>query len=176
MSLAHPFSIMTLADGVGQILFTPCPGTKEVDLHTSLEQLTAAGASAILTLMPKDEMQRNAVTDLPELCAELGLQWFHLPIEDDQAPEKAFRDAWQVAKSTVHDVLDAGKNIVIHCKGGTGRTGLVAAQILLERGIPIDEVIERVRSIRPNALQIPAHQVYIQQVAQDIVENALLTL
>ncbi len=175
MSLAHPFSAMTLDDGVGNILFTPCPGTKEVDLQTSLEQLAAAGASAVLTLMPKDEMQRNAVTDLPEICAQLGLQWFHLPIEDDHAPEQEFYNAWQIAKTKIHALLDAGKSIAIHCKGGTGRTGLVTAQILLERGIPVDEVIARVRAIRPNALQIPAHQVYIQQIARDIVENALAT-
>ena len=172
MSLAHPFSSMTIADGAGHILFTPCPGTKDVGLQVSLEQLAAAGASAILTLMPKEEMQRNAVVDMPELCAQLGLQWFHLPIEDDHAPEQEFTAAWSIAKEKVHALLASGKSIAIHCKGGSGRTGLVAAQILLERGVSLDEVIERVRAIRPNALQVPAHQTYIQQVAQHIIENA----
>ncbi len=172
MSLVHPFTSMAIADGVGNILFTPCPGTKEVGLQVSLEQLATAGASAILTLMPKEEMQRNAVVDMPELCAQLGLQWFHLPIEDDHAPEQEFTAAWNVAKEKVHALLASGKSIAIHCKGGSGRTGLVAAQILLERGVSLDEVIERVRAIRPNALQVPVHQTYIQQVAQHIIENA----
>lgn len=164
MSLAHPFTPLNL-DGGGQILFTPCPGTKEVGLQLSLEQLAEAGAAAVLTLMPKDEMQRNAVTDLPELCAQLGLQWFHLPIEDDHAPEQPFQDAWLLAKEKIHALVNAGKTIAIHCKGGSGRTGLVAAQILLERGLPLNEVIDRVRAIRPNALQIPAHQEYINKLA-----------
>lgn len=172
MSLAHPFSTMPVADGIGHILFTPCPGTKEVGLQTSLEQLAAAGASAILTLMPREEMQRNAVMDLPELGERVGLQWFHLPIEDDHAPEEAFADAWQVAKAPVHTLLNEGKSIAIHCKGGSGRTGLVAAQILLERGVPLEDVIERVRAIRPNALQVPAHQTYIESVAEALKKNA----
>ena len=172
MSLVHPFSVMTIGDGAGNILFTPCPGTKEVGLQVSLEQLAAAGASAILTLMPKEEMQRNAVVDMPELCAQLSLQWFHLPIEDDHAPEQEFTTAWDIASEKVHALLASGKSIAIHCKGGSGRTGLVAAQILLERGVSLDEVIERVRAVRPSALQIPAHQTYIQQIAQHIIENA----
>lgn len=168
MSSAHPFTSLIINDDVGQILFTPCPGTKEVGLQNSLEQLATAGATAILTLMPKDEMQRNAVIDLPELCAQLRLEWFHLPIEDDHAPEQPFEEAWQLARVKIHALVNAGKTIAIHCKGGSGRTGLVAAQILLERGIPLDEVVSRVKAIRPNALQIPAHQEYIARIAQKI--------
>jgi protein-tyrosine phosphatase len=173
MPLVHPFTSLIINDEVGQILFTPCPGTKEVGLQNSLEQLAAAGATAILTLMPKDEMQRNAVIDLPELCAQLGLEWFHLPIEDDHAPEQPFQDAWQSASAKIHALVNAGKAIAIHCKGGSGRTGLVAAQILLERGIPLDEVIERVRAIRPNALQIPVHQEYIANTAEQLARASI---
>ncbi len=173
MSLAHPFSPLVINDDVGQLLFTPCPGTKDVGLQQSLEQLAAAGASAILTLMPQDEMQRNAVIDLPELCAQLGLEWFHLPIEDDHAPEQLFQEAWQQSRERIHALVNDGKSIAIHCKGGSGRTGLVAAQILLERGLPLDEVIERVRAIRPNALQIPAHQEYITNTAKQLAPASM---
>ena len=168
MSPVHPFTPLTINDTAGHLLFTPCPGTKEVGLQQSLEQLAAAGAVAILTLMPQEEMQRNAVIDLPELCAQLGLEWFHLPIEDDHAPEQPFQDAWRNAKEKIHELVDIGKTIAIHCKGGSGRTGLVAAQILLERGLPLDEVIARVRAIRPNALQVSAHQEYVAELAQQI--------
>lgn len=173
MSLTHPFSPLVINDDAGQLLFTPCPGTKDVGLQQSLEQLAAAGASAIFTLMPQDEMQRNAVIDLPELCAQLGLEWFHLPIEDDHAPEQLFQDAWNQSRERIHALVNGGKSIAIHCKGGSGRTGLVAAQILLERGLPLDEVIERVRAIRPNALQIPAHQEYITNTAKQLAPASM---
>ena len=165
--MKHPFDILPLESGAN-LIFTPCPGTKAVELQASLEQLASAGAVAILTLMPIEEMQRNAVNDLPALCASLGLQWFHLPIEDDRAPEQAFQTSWQLAKGKIHALVESGKSIAIHCKGGSGRTGLVAAQILLERGVPLEQVIDKVRAVRPNALQLPAHQAYINQTAQEV--------
>lgn len=46
------------------------------------------------------------------------------------------------------------KTIAIHCKGGTGRTRLVAAFILNSAGYTKEEVYNRVQSIRPKALAI----------------------
>lgn len=166
--MKHPFNFLQLDNGAA-LLFTPCPGTQQVELKTSLAQLVEAGASAVLTLMPSEEMERNQVTDLPNFCAELKLQWFHLPIEDDHAPEQEFNLAWQANHKKIHALLKNGHKLVIHCKGGTGRTGLVAAQILLERGLMLDEVVDRVRSIRPKALKIPAHLAYIQQLSKSLV-------
>ncbi|MGV8837977.1 hypothetical protein, partial [Cellvibrio sp.] len=53
----------------------------------------------------------SGVIDLPELCAKLGLEWFHLPIEDDHAPEQLFQDAWQNAREKIHALVNAGKSI-----------------------------------------------------------------
>lgn len=166
MSLVHPFAALIIDATSGQLLLTPCPGSKEVSLRSSLEQLAAAGAAAVITLMPSDEMQNNAVADLPELCTQLGLTWFHLPVEDDHAPEQPFEQAWQAAQDKIHALLDAGESIAIHCKGGTGRTGMLAAKILLQRGIPLNDVIERVRAVRPNALTIPLQLDYISNITQ----------
>lgn len=168
--MQHPFDLLPLGNGAN-LMFTPCPGTQTANLPDSLQQLAAAGACAVLTLMPSEEMQRNAVLDLPEICAQLQLQWFHLPIEDDHAPERAFADAWQLAKGEIHGLLDSGKTIAIHCKGGTGRTGMVAAKILLERGLGLDDVITQVRAVRPKALRIALQLDYITQIANEDAAN-----
>lgn len=157
----HPFDFLPLGHGNGGLILTPCPGTKGVQLATALEQLQAAGADAIVTLMPGLEMIGNAVTALPELCQKRGLQWFHLPIEDDRAPEADFAVAWQTQRQAVHDLLDSGKWLAIHCKGGSGRTGLLAAQILVERGWSKSAVIAAVKALRPNALSLAVHQAYL---------------
>lgn len=168
MTLAHPFVALKIDENLGELLLTPCPGTQEVDLHLSLEQLAQAGVQGLLTLMPTEEMQRNQVEAMPEICAALGIRWFHLPVEDDHAPEHEFESAWRAARKSVHQIINGGGNITIHCKGGTGRTGTVAARILLERGLPLDEVIERVRSVRPKALQISKQLDYIRSVAASL--------
>lgn len=157
----HPFDLLALPQKGAGLLLTPCPGTKGVEPGESLDQLKAAGATALITLMPKSEMARNGVVDLDEWCTERGLSWLHLPIDDEQAPADDFRKAWEVQRTTVHELLDAGRVIAIHCKGGSGRTGLMAAQILVERGATKDQATAVVRSLRPNALQLPVHQAYL---------------
>ncbi len=161
----HPSDLLPInPEGAGLIL-TPCPGTRGVDAATSLEQLHAAGADALITLMPEAEMASNGVSDLAQLCADRGVQWFHLPIEDEHAPEEDFAAAWQTQRAAVHQLLDAGKKIAIHCKGGSGRTGLMAAQILLERGGSQDDAVAAVKALRPNALSLVVHQEHLLQVA-----------
>ena len=62
------------------------------------------------------------------------MKWFHLPIRDDEGPTEIFLSAWKKVGNEVHQLLNNGYSIAIHCKGGSGRTGLLAGQIMLERG------------------------------------------
>ncbi|WP_375055398.1 tyrosine-protein phosphatase [Zobellella sp. DQSA1] len=158
----HPFDYLSLGEGQGRLILTPCPGTKEATLDASLTQLGEAGAAAVLTLMPEAEMEKHRVTAMPELCRALGLAWFHLPVEDDAAPEGAFEQAWSEARDEVLALLAQGRDIAIHCKGGSGRTGLMAAIILLALEVPLSEAVQRVQALRPKALCLPAHRSYIE--------------
>lgn len=161
---AHPHDFLPLnSQGAGLIL-TPCPGSKGVEPGTALVQLKAAGADAVITLMPDAEMASNAVSNLADLCSRIGLQWFHLPIEDEHAPEEEFAVAWSALRPAVHQLLDTDKRVVIHCKGGSGRTGLMAAQILVERGWSVDEATAVVKGMRPNALSLGVHQDYLARL------------
>ncbi|WP_291992050.1 dual specificity protein phosphatase family protein [Candidatus Accumulibacter sp. ACC003] len=160
----HPYDLLPLPGCRGGLLLTPCPGTTSVATETALLELKAAGAEALITLMPEAEMARNSVTDLPTLCAGHGLQWFHLPIDDDQAPAAEFALAWQAQRAAVQELLDAGKKIAVHCKGGSGRTGLLAAQILVERGCSKDDAIVAVKELRPKALSLAVHQDYLARL------------
>jgi len=162
--IPHPYDLLPLNPKGAGLMLTPCPGTRGVDPGAALAQLQTAGADALITLMPDAEMARNAVTHIGELCAKIGWQWFHFPVEDDHAPEEAFAVAWSAHRSSVHQLLDAGKKIAIHCKGGSGRTGLIAAQILVERGQSVDEATAAIKAIRPNALSLASHRDYLARL------------
>lgn len=157
----HPADLLPLDREGGGLILTPCPGTKGVPPGVALVQLKAVGAGAVITLMPEDEMASNAVANLGELCAAAGLQWFHLPIADDHPPGADFAAAWEAQRSAVHQLLDTGGRIAIHCKGGSGRTGLMAAQILIERGRSKDEARAAFKALRPKALSLDVHQDYL---------------
>jgi protein-tyrosine phosphatase len=163
--VTHPYDILPLPEG-GGLIFTPCPGTKEVDLRSALQDLRAAGASAVITLMPSHELQENNATDLPAVCAELGMSWFHFPVEDDAAPSDEFASQWALYSAAILQMLDEGKTIAVHCKGGSGRTGLMIANLLLARQMPLDEAMAQVQAIRPKSLRIPAHLAHLQAFAE----------
>ena len=157
----HPYDILPLAAG-GGLIFTPCPGTKGVGLEESLAQLKRAGAQAVISLTPSAEMARLEVEALPLACRDQDLDWFHLPIEDDSAPAAGFARAWAAGRGPVHAILDRRGLVAIHCKGGSGRTGLMAAIILLERGVGRERATALVQGLRPKALRLQVHQDCLQ--------------
>lgn len=159
---SHPFDTLPLPQG-GSLIFTPCPGTKGIDLATSVAQLGAAGAAGVITLMTDQEMAHNEVTALPSVCSEHNLKWFHLPVQDDMAPEAEFEQAWSEHKQQINSILDQNGTLAVHCKGGSGRTGLMVAIILLDRGYSFEQVTAMVKGMRPNALKKQPHIDYLAQ-------------
>ena len=156
--MKHPFDILPLSSG--QLIFTPCPGTKDASLHDSLAQLKAAGAAALITLMPAQELTQNNADNIGAICNELGLQWFQLPIEDDCAPEQPFEQAFAAHKAAILALLQNGQAVAIHCKGGSGRTGLMAAILMTQLGYSKADATAQVQSLRPKALGLAVHQAY----------------
>jgi protein-tyrosine phosphatase len=158
--IMHPFDILNLDNGA-RLIFTPCPGTREASLQASLKTLQAAGADALVTLMPNTELTRFKVDALPAECEALGLAWFQLPVEDDCAPEAPFAAAFASHKAALLARLAAGQTLVIHCRGGSGRTGLMAAILLLESGYAPAAVKGMVQGLRPKALTLTPHVNYL---------------
>jgi len=156
----HPYDILILPDS-GRFIFTPCPGTKGVDLATSISQLHQAGADAIITMMSDEELAKFEVSDLPEVVKQNDMTWFHFPVEDDAAPDDKFEQSWQYRKSEVLSMIKQGKCIAIHCRGGSGRTGFMAAVIMRELGMDEKQATDLVKSLRPNSLKLPVHTKYL---------------
>lgn len=165
MSL-HPTFPLSLEQGSAQLILMPCPGTKDVDLTASLTQLKDNGVSAVVTLMTSAELNALSLDEISNITRSLGMQWFHLAIEDDCAPDTHFSKSWEVAGPAIHALLTKGEHIAIHCKGGSGRTGLVSGQILVERGEKLPLVIDKIQKLRPNALKLAKHIEYIKLVEQ----------
>ncbi|MDX1751204.1 MAG: dual specificity protein phosphatase family protein [Methylophaga sp.] len=167
---SHPLYPLTIPGQKGILLLTPCPGTANTDLASAIGDLKTADAKAVLTLMTEQELQQNHVEALPEQCRENDIEWFHLPVDDDEAPSEAFNNVWQNSRSKVHQLLDEGHAVAVHCKGGSGRTGLVVGQILLERGVQLADAIALVQSARPKAFQRAVHREYIERLATSMPE------
>ncbi len=152
-SASHPLRIDTIAipSMPGQIGLTFCPGKCthglyggiwERDLTSDVEALVAWGAKTLISLMELHEFSLLGVPEFADfLSKNKTLRWLHLPIKDMQIPDAVFENQWQSARSSVIDGLKAGESIVIHCRGGLGRTGLLAARILVELGFEPAELL-----------------------------------
>jgi thiamine monophosphate kinase len=46
----------------------------------------------------------------------------------------------------LREMLDKGQSILIHCRGGRGRAGMISARLRVESGVEPETAIERVRT------------------------------
>lgn len=107
---AHPYDILSLNNGAN-IIFTPCPSTKTQNLADSIATLKAAGANLLLSLMPQKELEKNNVETINSECNKHDITWFHLPINDDEAPKQPFTSSWNTHKT---DILQAAQGWSLH--------------------------------------------------------------
>lgn len=153
---SHPFDILQLETGA--FVFTPCPGTKGVGLSQSVADLKAAGAKAIITLMYDEELVKNGAQQLVIECEQAGLSWFQLPILDDDAPNEAFSLAFNKHLNEILAIIKSGGSVAVHCKGGSGRTGLVIGLLMHELGYAKNDIVTQVQAIRPKSLHNPVQR------------------
>jgi ADP-ribosyl-[dinitrogen reductase] hydrolase len=172
-SQTHPLLVDFLdLPGGGRLGMTFCPGKHDLsmrgyrwrrDLDADLDALAATGVDALVTLMEADELPHVNVTAtaLRDGATARGLVWYHWPIPDMGTPGAAFDAACQSTAPGVIHRLRASGTVALHCRGGMGRTGLVAACLLVELGETPAAAIERVRRARPGTIETEAQARYV---------------
>ncbi|MCC7411267.1 MAG: cyclin-dependent kinase inhibitor 3 family protein [Gammaproteobacteria bacterium] len=147
-----------------------CPGRRHPeqvagewyrDLDADLLAIRTWGARLVVTLLEENELEFFGVGALPERLYALGIEWLHLPIEDMCAPDARFERAWQSAGPQIHAALAAGERILLHCLAGLGRTGTIAARLLVEAGVDARTAVDAVRAARPGAIQTRGQLDYV---------------
>jgi protein-tyrosine phosphatase len=173
-SLSHPLLIATLPVGLGAVGVTFCPG-KQGDsvfgapwarnVGLDLDVIQAWGAASVVTLVEGHELVSLGVPDLGERILQRGLQWHHLPIADLSAPGPGFEAGWTAVAVQLRQLVVDGGRVLVHCRGGLGRAGTVAACLLVELGEAPRDAVLRVRAARPNAIETAGQERYVLSYA-----------
>ena len=81
------------------------------------------------------------------------MRWFHLPIVDVSVPDERFEQEWDLAGKELRSLLRRRLDVLVHCRGGLGRAGTIAARLLAELGMEPKQAIASVRAVRPGAIE-----------------------
>ena len=130
-------------------------------LAGDLAPIRAWPAALLISLIEDREFASLGVADLGQAARSCGLAWCHLPIPDMQPPGAEFDEAWPDLSGRIDQVFRRGESIVLHCAGGLGRSGTVAALLLIDRGIPAADAMKLVRAARPGAIETASQEVYL---------------
>jgi len=161
-STTHPLRIDSLPIGNGLLGLTLCPGKKgdsvfggvwDRDLDADLDVIEAWGAHAVLSLIEDHEFDLLSVVGLGDAVKSRRMEWHHFPIRDVDVPTPEAMQRWRNLSPRLHQVLENGGRVLVHCRGGLGRAGTVAALLLVERGRPASEAMSLVRAARPGAIE-----------------------
>ena len=173
-STSHPLRIdsVRLGDGLGRIGITFCPGKKQSvawsgswdrDLQLDLDAVQRWGATAVISLIEDCEFDELQVRGLPEAVKDRHMEWWHLPIPDMTPPGSDFENGWKAAGEAIRDRLRMGFDVLVHCKGGLGRAGTVAARLLVELGKNSHDAIREVQAARSGAIQTEPQERHVER-------------
>lgn len=175
-SHTHPLQIAEVraSPAHGRIGITFCPGKHDRFAHTGawardlgidLDAIRAWGAKLVLTLVEPAELKMLNVPNLGHEIQRRDMKWRHLPIADFSVPGEAFERQWVAQGREIRDMLRNGDDILVHCKGGLGRAGMIAARLLAELGMNPEQAIRATRRARPGAIETPSQLALVRRTA-----------
>ena len=166
-----------LADGLpGRLGLTFLPGkhgpserypgrTYRRELTRDLDTLRAAGVRHLVLLVTDAELARWGDPEIVEHGLAAGIRIDRRPMADGAAP--ASRAEMHAIVAAIREARGIG-DVAVACMGGVGRTGTVAACVLVEAGLGADDAVAEVRRVRhPTAVETPVQLDFVLRYWRD---------
>ncbi|MCK0151890.1 protein phosphatase [Marivita sp. S6314] len=141
--------------GQGILGISPIPGGTG-DYAGDVRHLTEWKPAIVMSLVTEVELVAAGAAGLWRDLVDGGTRWEHLPITDFGVPDDAFVEAWPDVSAHARRALRGGGRILIHCRGGCGRSGMVALRLMIETGDAPDDALRRLRAVRSCAVETDA--------------------
>ena len=98
----------------------------------------------VVSLLPDNEKNKLGLDDL--IWSKVEVEYIQFPISDFSVPPKKKFNELKKLISFIKENLMLSKHVLIHCNGGKGRSGMIAALVLkaMKEKDPIKKVREKV--------------------------------
>ena len=138
--------------GQGILAISPIPGA-DGTYAADVQHLIEWKPAIVLCLVTEVELVASGASGLWQDLVSAGTRWEHLPISDFGVPDDAFQEAWPDVSDNMRRALMGGGRVLVHCRGGCGRSGMVALRLMIELGEAPDDALARLRAVRPCAVE-----------------------
>ncbi|MBO9397736.1 dual specificity protein phosphatase family protein [Shimia sp. R9_2] len=149
------FEISALDVGGGQLALARQPGSTG-KLAEDVRALADWGAERVLSLTETEEQQGLGAAALPQQLEAQGIAWMHFPIRDFDVPEAHEAEAWGALQQEILNALGSGGRVLVHCRGGCGRSGMIVLRLMLACGEALEDALKRLRVVRRCAVETDA--------------------
>lgn len=139
------FSISDIQIGQGVIGISPIVG-RDGDYADDLRALIHWQPDIVLSLVELHEFKSVGAQDFPDDLAKHDIKWLHFPIKDYACPSAGEDALWTAISAILQTALAQSARVCIHCRGGCGRSGMIALRAMIDAGERAEEALERLRS------------------------------
>ncbi len=144
--------VYALQVGGGTLALTSMPG-RGGDYAGDLDTIADWKPGLVISMTTEVEMLQDGARTFGSDIQGRASRWVHLPVEDFGAPPRAVQDRWGSVSASARQALSGGGRVLVHCRGGCGRSGMVVLRLMLECGEPADKALARLRALRPCAVE-----------------------
>jgi len=134
-------------------------------IEDEFSNIAAWGIDRIVSLLESHESFELGLRTEKELTEKNGMEFVSYPIKDRGLPNSV-EEYLRFTKSLYHEAA-GGLNTVVHCRAGIGRTGLIAAGVLLHCGFDPLDAFEHISKKR--GVAVPDTQEQIDWVVKSHV-------
>ena len=151
------FVIAAVSVENGILGIAPMPGiTGHYD--EDLAHLKVWKPAMVVSMTEPQELHDAGVTTLARDLQHSGTRWFAFPVPDFGVGDALQEPDWDVIRDTALSALHGGGRVLIHCKGGRGRSGMAALRLMIAAGEGRKAALKRLRAVRPGAVETRAQQ------------------
>lgn len=145
-------------------------------MKLDVQALHAQGVTTLVSLMEDHEYDTYGMQGLGAQLARRGITHLTYPIRDVSVPTPERVEALRDLLWDTRERLDRGENVVAHCLGGLGRTGLFVACLLTDYGYSPTRAVNLTRRTRLGTIQTMEQEAFVYTHAGCHVPRRLLPI